>query len=121
MTMINCSKEKYREALAERKPARAEFEAMQKAAEGLFNYVEHGRRIDPATWLTVLRAHTRGNVAISKLRTKYRWTARGLRAALDAQGRVLRALMLACPDFFTGMLVPPEEKITPVAVATAAE
>lgn len=109
MTLINCNREKYRQALAERKPTKAEREEMQKAAKDLFNYIEEGRWIAPVTWLTVLRAHTRGNVAISKLRQKYRWTARGLRAALEVQGAVLRALMLTCPAYFAGMLVPSDE------------
>lgn len=121
MTLINCNREQYRQALAERKPTKAEAELLHAAAKGLFNYVEHGRRIEPTTWLMLLRAHTRGNVAISKLRQKYRWTARGLRTALDVQGAVLRVLMLSCPTFFAGMLVPPEEKVSTVAVATAAE
>jgi len=109
MTMINCDREKYRQALAERKPTKAEAELFHAAAKDLFNYVEFGRRVEPTTWLMVLRAHTRGNVAISKLRQQYRWTARGLRAALDAQGAILRALMLACPAYFAGMLVPSDE------------
>lgn len=109
MTMINCNREQYRQALAERAPTNAELRELQKAAQGLFNNVAFGRRINPTTWLMVLRAHTRGNVAISSLRQKYRWTARGLRAALDAQGAVLRALMVACPAYFAGMLVPSDE------------
>lgn len=93
MTMINCSKEKYREALAERKPTRAEHIALQNAAHGLFKYLEFGRQIAVCTWLMVARADTRGKRALARL-------------DLNTQHELVSRLRAECPAFFEGMLVP---------------
>lgn len=109
--MINCPREKYQQALAEAGTRAKPYAGnLQAAAKGLFNYVEHGRQIAPATWMRVLRAHMRGNIAISRLMRKHRWTAKGMRGALAEQGRVLDALFASCPEFFAGLIVPAEER-----------
>lgn len=111
MSMINCSKEKYLQALAERKPTRAESEILRAAAKGLFNYLEYGRQIAFCTWLMVARADARDKLALQRL-------------DIRAQHDLIRQLRAACPDFFAGMLVEPEPFLaqgTFPAQGTAAE
>lgn len=95
MSLINCSKEKYLQALAARKPTRAESDVLRAAAKGLFNYLEYGRQIAFCTWLMAARADARGKLALSRL-------------DLGAQHELITRLRTECPDFFAGMLVEPE-------------
>lgn len=89
-----------------------------------------GRTLRCETWLMVLRAHTRGRLALKQLAPdkkvpkvitqpigdvvrptlteRKRPTPIEMELALRAQGDLLEALMQACPLFFADMLVEPE-------------
>ena len=133
MKMINCSKEAFKQALDETKPrmdgytlvyrrgTREERAILRAAATGLFNYLDHGRQIDVATWLMIARADKRGKLALSKLAPwtrekataadgrefmkKVPPTAEAIAEAKVKQRAILTKLMTECPSFFAGIIV----------------
>ena len=131
MTMINCSKTKYLEALSQcfhnergtrderarlREPTRKNGNALPLIEHGIFNYTENGRQIDISTWLMILRADMRGNLALSSLlknefetgtdgkRRKKKPSAENISAALARQKDIIMKALNECPSFFSGML-----------------
>jgi hypothetical protein len=125
MFMINCSKEKYLKALAERKPTKAEAELLKEAArEAGFKHLADGRQIAPSVWLTALRADTRGKLALSGLLKCACHCDAAMDQAKTSQFMLLARLQRECPAFFEGMLVPEEVSLaqeTSRAQETAAE
>jgi hypothetical protein len=121
MSLINCSKEKYLKALAERMPTKAEAEILKKAAEDAkILHLKDGRQIAPRFWLQALRAHMRGRLALSRLAssTCKCLCSAAMDDALSSQGLLLSRLMRECPDFFADMLDVPLDAVLEPEQAT---
>lgn len=103
MTMINCDREFFKRVLEERVPTTAEARVLDAAARlAGFRHLDQGRRICPRTWLTALRARTRGHVALTGLWRQSVYA----HEVLARQAAILDQLIIDCPAFFAGLLVP---------------
>jgi hypothetical protein len=142
MTMINCKKTKYQEALAtcENQKGTKEERARLRHPDGglfphgLFRHTGEGRRIALSTWLMTLRADMRGKLAIRSLlkpefeehtnetghtfkRRKRKPSAEAFTAALDAQHALIVKMLTECPEFFSGMIEDDVQEIRDEAAA----